>query len=102
MTKMTRSGGNPFADVGLPNADELLAKTEAIMFIKARMRETGMKQVDLARQAGLSQSNVSEMLAGHLNRYGTDRVNRLLAIVDPTARVETRCVFRREAGLTAA
>ncbi len=96
MTTMSKSSGNPFADVGLPNAEELLAKTEAMMFIKVKLRELRIRQVDLAKLANMPESNVSEILSGRLTRYGIDRINRLLAIIDLDARLEVHCVFNRE------
>ena len=78
--KITKSSGNIFADLGLPDADELLMKTKAVVFIKERLAASGMSQVELARRAGLPESNVSELLSGRVNRYGIERINRLMAV----------------------
>jgi len=81
---------NPFRDAGLPEPDLLAVKQEAVEFLRAKLHETGMSQAELARRADLEPPYVSEMMAGHLNRFNIERINQALTVFGAEIKVEYR------------
>jgi len=84
---------NPFEP--LDDAGELLVKHEAVELIESEMRRRGLTQTDLARRAGLKQPHISDMLRRRLDRFGVDRLNRVLAVFG--ARIGFRLIRSRRA-----
>ena len=75
----TPSSGNVFADLGLPNPEERLLKANIAMQIDAIITAQGLTQEQAAQITGLPQSNISQILNGHLRGYS---VERLLGVVN--------------------
>lgn len=81
----TRSGaayevgsGNVFADLELPDAQELHLKSRLAMEIRGIIERRGLTQVRAAEIIGLDQPRVSKLMRGRLNDFS---VERLLVIV---------------------
>jgi len=72
--RVTRGSGNVFADLGLPDAEELLAKAELVFAISQAMEERGLTQRQAAVLMGVDQPKVSHMLRGRLRDFSTDRL----------------------------
>lgn len=81
---------NPFRDAGLPDPELLAIKQEAVEFLRAKLHETGLSQAELARRSDLEPPHVSEMMAGRLNRFGIERINRALAVFGAEIKIEYR------------
>jgi predicted XRE-type DNA-binding protein len=64
MTKITKSPGNVFADLGLPDAEGHLAKADLVHRIGELIEEQGLTQAQAAERMGMSQPDVSKMLRG--------------------------------------
>lgn len=77
--EIERSGGNVFADLGLPDADAHMLKAELVARIDKIIRERQLKQVEAAKLLGLSQPDVSRLLRGSFREYSLERLLRLLA-----------------------
>jgi len=67
-----------FADLGLDNADELLAKAELVQRIADIIAERKLTQVRAAKLLGVDQPKVSALLRGKLDGFSTDRLFRFL------------------------
>ena len=80
MTRLISPSGNVFRDAGFDNPEELLAKQQAVEFLREQLHATGMTETQLAERSGLEQAHVSEMLSGRLARFGVGRLNRALAV----------------------
>ena len=74
----TRSNGNVFADLGLPKADELLAKAALASQIASIVSHRHLTQVETARVLGTGQPKVSQLLAGKLDGFSMERLIRYL------------------------
>ncbi len=72
------SSGNVFADLGLKNPEELLAKAELVQRIAEIIAERKLTQVRAARLLGVDQPKVSALLRGKLDGFSTDRLFRFL------------------------
>lgn len=77
-TEVTPSSGNVFADLGLPNADEELAKADLAFEIGRVIEERGLTQVEAAKVMGVDQPKVSALLRYRLDGFSMERLYRLL------------------------
>jgi predicted XRE-type DNA-binding protein len=67
-----------FADLGLENPEELLAKAELVQRISDIIAERKLTQVRAAELLGIDQPKVSALLRGKLDGFSTDRLFRFL------------------------
>lgn len=74
----TPSSGNVFADLGLPDADDLLAKANLALHIRRTIEARKLTQVQAAELLGLDQPKVSLIINGRLDGFSTDRLIRFL------------------------
>jgi predicted XRE-type DNA-binding protein len=70
----TRSGGNIFADLGLPNADEHLLKARFVMMIGLTIKQRGFTQEEAANLMGIAQPDVSKLLRGRFEGFSLERI----------------------------
>jgi predicted XRE-type DNA-binding protein len=73
--RVTKSSGNVFADIGLPNAAEHSIKADIVLRIAARIKSKGLTQAKAASLLGLAQPDVSKLLRGHFSGYTYDRLS---------------------------
>ena len=93
-TPVTESGGNVFADMGLPEAEEELTKAQLASHIREVIRRRRLTQVAAAALMGIDQPKVSALLNGRLTNFSSERLMRLLTAlgqdVDITVRAKPR------------
>lgn len=77
---VTRGSDNVFSDLGFPMAEaaDLKVKAELTLQIHQRIKGLGLTQVKAAEQLGLSQPDVSKLMAGRHTGYSVDRLLGLL------------------------
>ncbi len=75
---VTRSSGNVFRDLGLPRADEMLAKAALANRIAAILEKRGLSQTEAAQLLGVDQPKVSALVRGQLRGFSTERLFRFL------------------------
>jgi len=75
---ITPSCGNVFADLGLPDADELLAKANLALHIRGVIKVRKLTQSQAAKIIGIDQPKVSSIINGRLDGYSTDRLMKFL------------------------
>lgn len=78
MLNQEPSSGNVFADLGLPYADEHLAKAGLVVKIDRTIRQRELSQAASAKVMGIDQPKVSAMLAGQFRGYSVKRLMRFL------------------------
>ncbi len=78
----TRGSGNPFADLGMPDAELRLAKARLAQQVTAVMRERGLTQVQLAAQMGIDQPQVSRITRGQLRDFSLEKLIELVRRLD--------------------
>ena len=61
---ITKSSGNVFADIGLPNAKEHLVKAALVSRIADIMEADGLTQTVAAKRTGIDQGDLSKVLRG--------------------------------------
>lgn len=74
----TVSGGNVFADLGLADADEQLAKAEMAVKIAQLLESKKLTQKALASLLGATQSDVSLLTNHKFGRFSTERLMQFL------------------------
>jgi len=78
MARVTPSSGNVFKDIGLPDADILMAKADLVIRISQIIKRRRLTQGKAAEILGVNQSKVSALLRGHLAYFSMDRLFRFL------------------------
>lgn len=78
----TVSSGNVFADLGVPDAEAALVKSDLAAAIAAAIRQRGLTQAQAATLLGIDQSRVSRIIRGELAHYTIDRLLRFLTLLD--------------------
>ena len=96
-----QSGGNVFADIGLPNADEHFVKAKLVMKIDSLMKERGLRQVEAAGLFGVKQPDVSKMLRGHFRQFSMERLMRFLVALGQDVEIVVRPKGSAHAGAIA-
>lgn len=80
MTKrITKSGGNVFADIGVRNPDEALVKARLAHVIARTIESKQMTQSEAADLLGIDQPRVSNLVRGKLAGFSIDRLFRFLS-----------------------
>jgi predicted XRE-type DNA-binding protein len=92
------SSGNVFADLGLPDAEQLKIKSGLVIEITRALRRLGLTQQEAGRRMGISQAKVSGLMRGDfsnlserklmecLNRLGYDIEIKLTPVADAVGR----------------
>jgi predicted XRE-type DNA-binding protein len=73
-TTITKSSGNVFADLGIPNPKEHEVKAEIVLRIIHIVKARKLTQAQASKLIGLAQPDVSKILRGHFAGYSYDRL----------------------------
>ena len=92
-----RSSGNVFADIGLPDADEVLAKAELARQIGDIIARRRLTQATAARLLGVDQPKVSALLHGRLAGFSVERLVRFLNALGQDVNIVVRAAPRSRA-----
>lgn len=95
-TKITRSSGNVFADIGLPNSDELSIKSELVMNLRRLMELHGLTQKEVAKRVGSDQPTISKVIRGRLDLVTTDRLLNWHQLLGQEVRISIHDNFSRK------
>lgn len=79
--EFTPSSGNVFADLNLPDADDLLAKAELAAKIIAEIQRRRLTQSQAAAILGIDQPKVSALKQGKLSGFSIERLIRFLLLL---------------------
>jgi predicted XRE-type DNA-binding protein len=75
------SSGNVFADLGFPDADEMLAKAELAIKIAGILHRRRLTQMQAAEILGVDQPKVSALIRGRLAGFSIERLLRFLLLL---------------------
>ena len=73
-TTVIESSGNVFADMGVPEPEQALAKAKLAAKIAAAIDEEQLTQTEAAERLGTDQAKVSAMIRGRLDQFSTERL----------------------------
>ncbi len=91
------SSGNVFADLGLKDPEEHLAKAELAHRICELLAERKLTQVRAAKLLGVDQPKVSALMGGKLDGFSTERLFRFLNALGQDVEVVVRPAREGEA-----
>ena len=72
--EVEEGGDNVFADIGLPNPDEALAKADVAREINRIVTERGLTQLEAGRLLGIGQPRVSQLKRGRLGDFSLEKL----------------------------
>jgi predicted XRE-type DNA-binding protein len=108
-----RGSGNVFADLGVPNPEEALAKSNLVSRIVDIIQERKLTQVQAAKVLGVDQPKVSALMRGRISDFSIERLFRFLMLLGQDVRITvtpqassrrkppTLAVYATDEGLTA-
>lgn len=73
-TRIKIGSGNVFADLGLKDSDQLMARSQIGFHVFKILEEKKLKQPEIAGILGIAQSDVSHLMNGHFSRFTTDKL----------------------------
>ena len=81
-TRVEFGPGNVFADLGLKDADQLMARSQIGFHVFTILEQKRLKQREIASILGIAQSDVSHLMNGHFSRFTTDKLLDFLRRLD--------------------
>jgi predicted XRE-type DNA-binding protein len=93
--KFEEGAENVFADLGLKDADRLLARSQIGFHVFKILEEQKLKQREIAQVLGIAQPDVSHLMNGHFSRFTTDKLLDFLKRLDRKVTIK---VSRRHEG----
>jgi predicted XRE-type DNA-binding protein len=87
---VTASSGNVFADLGLPNADELGTKVRLAASLNAILVERKLTQAEAARVLGVNQPKVSALKGYKLEGFSVERLMHFATALEHDVVIEIR------------
>jgi predicted XRE-type DNA-binding protein len=101
LSSKRESSGNVFADLGLKEADQLLARAQIgfhvfkILVFKL-LEEKKLKQREIADLLSIAQLDVSHLMNGHFSRFTTDKLLDFLKRLNRKVTIEVSRRQKRE------
>lgn len=78
MIAYEESSGNVFADLGIENSEEALAKSELARQIAKLIKKKNLTQKQAAEILGIDQPKISALIHGRLRSFSLERLIRFL------------------------
>ena len=72
--QIEKGSGNVFADIGLPNPEEALAKAEIARQVNRILVARKLSQAEAGMILGIAQPRVSDLIRGRLGRFSLDKL----------------------------
>jgi predicted XRE-type DNA-binding protein len=83
-----KSSGNVFADLGLEDSDELIARAKIGVCVLKVLHDRKLKQREIADVLGIAQSDVSHLMNGHFSRFTIDKLLDFLRRLDQKVTIQ--------------
>lgn len=88
--EISKGSGNVFADLGLPDADDMLLKSTIVLELRRLIEARRLSQTAAAEVIGMGQANLSRLLRGQFRGYSVDRLMRLLTALGQDVEIVMR------------
>lgn len=89
-TLVEKSSGNVFADLGLPDPEERLAKADLAIAIAREIKMRSLTQAEAAALLGVAQPDIANPMCGPLSGYSIERLSTLLKGLGRDAEIRVR------------
>lgn len=96
--RVTVSSGNVFADLGLPDAEELDTKARLGAAICRIVEQRGLSQAEVATALGVNQPKVSALLHYKLEGFSVERLMRFLVALGQDVEIVVKAKPRSRGG----
>ena len=83
-----KGSGSVYADLGLKDADQLLARAQIGFHVFKILEDKKLKQREIAGVLGIAQPDVSHLMNGHFSRFTTDKLLDFLKRLDRKVTIE--------------
>ncbi len=93
-SQVERSGGSVFADLGLPQPEQYLARAELAERVCDIISERKLTQQQAAATLGIDQPKISALMRGKLDGFSTDRLFRFLNALGRDVEIVIRSTSR--------
>ena len=74
----TPSGSNIFADLNLPEAENLKLRSELMIAIRKWVKDNGLTQAEAARRLNTTQPILNDAIRGRYEKFTIDRLVNML------------------------
>ncbi len=88
--KVEAGSGNVFADLGLPDAEDMLLKSTIVIELRRLIKQRKLTQTAAAKLIGIGQADLSKILHGHFRGYSEARLMRMLTAFGQDVEITTR------------
>ena len=92
--QVQEGGGNVFADIGLPNPEERLAKADLAIRIAQTIRSRRLTQTRAAHILRIDQPKISRLLRGQLSGFSTERLMHFLTLLGRDVEINVKPASR--------
>lgn len=79
--RVEEGSGNVFADIGLPNFEERLAKADLAIHITEAIHSRRLTRTRAARILKIDEPKISALLRGQLSNFSIRRLTRFLTLL---------------------
>ena len=76
----TPTDGNIFADLTLPDAENLKLRSELMIAIRKWVKDTSLTQAEAARRLNTTQPILNDIIRGRYERFTIDRLVNMLDV----------------------
>jgi predicted XRE-type DNA-binding protein len=87
-TRVEVGSENVFADLGLKDADQLMARSQIGFHVFKILEQKKLKQREIGSILGIAQADVSHLMNGHFSRFTTDKLLDFLRRLDRKVTIE--------------
>ena len=94
---VTPGSGNVFADLGVAEPEEELAKVQLAVHIRDAIKRRRLTQAEAARLVGLDQPKISALMNGRLTGFSSDRLLRCLTALGRDIDIVVKADTKRHA-----
>lgn len=96
-SKVEVGSGNVFVDLGLPDAEDLLLKSQIVVELHRLIKVRKLSQTAAAKRIGIGQPDLSNVLRGRFRGYSAERLMRMITAFDQDVDIIVR-PRRRKSG----
>jgi predicted XRE-type DNA-binding protein len=85
-----KGSGNIFADLGLPDAEDMLLKSSIVVELRRLIAQRKLTQTAAAKLVAVSQADLSKILRGQFRGYSEAKLMRMLTAFGQDIEITTR------------
>lgn len=93
--KIKITEGNIFADLGLEDSEEMVARSDLMSEVVRMIRKSDLPQKEIAVILGISAPKVSALMAGKINDFSTDTLMQYLTLLGCNVEIRVRVLPQR-------